>query len=90
MRCVPLADVGSALRAFEEEMGIVAPWLFKQAFVQRRCLPSTLPLGHLAALTEQLAVHLDAPQARQRFRLALAPLVERDLQARMTAAGEGA
>jgi hypothetical protein len=80
---VSLADIGQVLRAFQEQLGIVAVQLFKQEILRRHCLPSTLPMGQLASFVEQLVVHLDTPEARNRFRRSLAPLVRADLLSRM-------
>ena len=78
---VSLAEMSALLRAFQELVGLVAPWLLKQALIERGCVPSRVPVGQLSSLVEALARHLDSPEAKGRFRASLASALTLDLSA---------
>ena len=80
--CVARPQIGRVFSVFHEHVGLVAPWLFKQALLQRRYLPSTVPVGQLGSLVDQLAMSIDSPEAKSRFRESLSSLSRADTRSR--------
>lgn len=86
--CIPLSVIGLLLKTLQEQLGPAAPWLLKQELLRRGCLPSTVPLGQLGTLVDELARHLDSPEARERFCSLLAAHVRADSQLRFATDSE--